>query len=146
MGSFGVVVVPPPFDNNLGFPQRVEDFAVEQFVSHPSIEAFTVAVLPWRSWLDICSRCSNCFDPAPDGLSDKLRAIVRPDISWNTTQDEQVRESVDDLSRVELSFHSDRQTFPAVFIQDVERPKGSAVVCPVMHEVIRPDVIAILRT
>ena len=36
-------------------------------------------------------------------------AIVRPDVGWNTTQDEQVRESVDDLSRVELSFHPDRE-------------------------------------
>ena len=40
MGSFGVVVVPPSFDDDLSFTQRVEDFAVEQFVSHPSIEAF----------------------------------------------------------------------------------------------------------
>ena len=32
MGSFGVVVVPPSFDNNSGFPQLVEDFAVQQFV------------------------------------------------------------------------------------------------------------------
>jgi len=40
MGSFGVVVVPPSFDDDLSFTQRVEDFAVEQFVSHPSIEAW----------------------------------------------------------------------------------------------------------
>ena len=98
MGSFGVGVVPPSFDNNWGFPQRVEDFAVEQFVAHPSIEAFAVAVLPWRSRLDICSLCPNCLDPIPDGLSDKLRAVVRPDICWNITHDEQVRERGDDLS------------------------------------------------
>ena len=37
-----------------------------------------------------------------------------PDVGWNTAQDEQVRESIDDLSRVELSFHPDRDAFPAV--------------------------------
>ena len=37
-----------------------------------------------------------------------------PDVDWNTAQDEQVRESIDDLSRVELSFHPDRDVFPSV--------------------------------
>ena len=46
MGSFGVVMVPPSFDNNLGFPQRVEYLAVEQFISHSPVEAFAVSVLP----------------------------------------------------------------------------------------------------
>ena len=73
-------------------------------------------------------------------------AIVRPDVGWNTTQDEQVRESVDDLSRVELSFHTDRQAFSAVFIQDVECPERPAIVGSVMHKVIRPDMVAILWT
>ena len=63
-------------------------------------------------------------------------AIVLPDVGWNTTQDEQVRESVDDLSRVELSFHPDREAFSAVFIQDVECPECPAIVCPVIYKVI----------
>jgi hypothetical protein len=33
MRADGVVVMPPAFDNDLGFPQRVEDFTVEQFVT-----------------------------------------------------------------------------------------------------------------
>jgi hypothetical protein len=54
----------------------------------------------------------------------------------NTTQDEQFRESVDDLSRVELSFYPDRKAFSAVFVQDVQCPESPAIVCPVMHKVI----------
>ena len=80
MGSFGVVMVPPSFDNNLGFPQRVEYLAVEQFISHSPVEAFAVSVLPGRSRLDIGGLCPSCFDPVPDGRSDKLRAVVRPDV------------------------------------------------------------------
>ena len=30
--AFGVVVFPPFFDQDLGFPQRVEDLPVQQFV------------------------------------------------------------------------------------------------------------------
>jgi hypothetical protein len=33
MRADGVVVMPPAFDDDLSFPQREEDFAVEQFVS-----------------------------------------------------------------------------------------------------------------
>jgi hypothetical protein len=32
MRADGVVVMPPAFDDDLSFPQRVEDLAVEQFV------------------------------------------------------------------------------------------------------------------
>jgi hypothetical protein len=52
VGSDCVVVVPPSFDQDLGFAQRVEDFAIKQFVSEPGIEALTIAVLPRGSWGD----------------------------------------------------------------------------------------------
>jgi hypothetical protein len=37
VGSDCVVVVPPSFDQDLSVAQRVEDFAIEQFVSEPGI-------------------------------------------------------------------------------------------------------------
>mgnify|MGYP006906379507 CR=1 FL=1 len=55
----GVVVVPPSFDNNLGFPQQIEDFAVQQFIAHSPVEAFTVFVLPGRSRLDVDDLCPS---------------------------------------------------------------------------------------
>ena len=73
-------------------------------------------------------------------------AIVRPDVGWNTTQDEQVRESVDDLSRIQLSFHPNCQTFPAVLVQDVQCPESPAIIGSVMYKVIRPNMILIFRT
>jgi hypothetical protein len=35
----------PAFDHDLGFSERVEDFAIEQFVAQARIEAFDIAVL-----------------------------------------------------------------------------------------------------
>ena len=46
MWPFGVVVVPPSFDNDLGLAERVEDFTVQQFIPHFPVEAFAVSVLP----------------------------------------------------------------------------------------------------
>ena len=42
----GVVVDAPLLDQDLGIPQAVEDFTIQQFVPEPGVEAFAVAVLP----------------------------------------------------------------------------------------------------
>ena len=60
-------------------------------------------------------------NPIADGLSNELRSVVRPNEGWNTAQDKQVCQRIDDLCRIQFPFHLDRQAFPAVFIQDVER-------------------------
>ena len=41
-----VVVLPPLFDDHLGFLQALEDLAVEQLVPEAHVEALDVAVLP----------------------------------------------------------------------------------------------------
>ena len=46
MRSDGIVVAAPTLDDDLGFPQRVEDLAIEQFVPQAGIEALDVTVLP----------------------------------------------------------------------------------------------------
>ncbi len=46
VGSFGFVVFPPLFDDNLRLPERVEDLTVEQFITKPRVEAFAVPVFP----------------------------------------------------------------------------------------------------
>ncbi len=76
MWSFGVVVVPPAFDDGLGLTKRVEDFTVQQFVSQAPVEALAVSVLPGRSRLDECRLGPNGFDPASNRFRNKLGAVV----------------------------------------------------------------------
>jgi hypothetical protein len=42
MGPDGIVVASQLFDNDLGLPETVEDFAVEQFVSEFAIEGLVL--------------------------------------------------------------------------------------------------------
>ena len=51
-------------------------------------------------------------------------------------KDEQVSQGVDDLSRVQFPLYSDRETLPAVFIQDVQCSKGMTVLRPMVNKVI----------
>ena len=56
-------------------------------------------------------------------------------------QDEQVGQHVDDVGRGELAPDTDRQARAGELVQDIEHAEGPAVICPVMHEVIGPDVV-----
>ena len=71
---------------------------------------------------------------------------MQPYILWNATQEEQVREGVDDLNRVKLSFYPDREAFSAILVQDVQCPESPAIIGSVMYKVVRPDMILIFRT
>ena len=42
----GVVVSPPLFDDDLCFPEGVEDFPIQQFIPEAGIEGLAVTVLP----------------------------------------------------------------------------------------------------
>jgi hypothetical protein len=46
VGPDGVVVAAPFLDQDMGFPQRVEELTVEEFIAEVGIEALTVAILP----------------------------------------------------------------------------------------------------
>src|SRR5712672_2988312 len=53
MRPHGVVVTPPAFDDDLRFPQRVEDLAIEQLVAQPGIKTLDEPVLPRTARRDV---------------------------------------------------------------------------------------------
>ena len=74
--SDGVVVVPPLLDQDLSFPERIEDFSVEEFISKPGVEALAVSVLPRRTRLDSGCLRFDSQDPGSHLLGDELRAVI----------------------------------------------------------------------
>jgi hypothetical protein len=69
-------VTPPVFDDDLRLLERVEDFAVQQFVAQFAVETLAVAVLPRTSWLDVNGLRSNGGDPLAKRNGNKLRTVV----------------------------------------------------------------------
>ena len=59
----------------------------------------------------------------------------------NAAQDEQVCQDIDDVGRGELPPNADCQALAGELVQDVEHAEGPAVMGPVMHEVIGPDMV-----
>ena len=58
--------------------------------------------------------------------------------------DEQVREHINDVDRIELPLHSDNEALPTVLVQDIQHPEGATVVGPMMHKVVGPNMVRTL--
>jgi hypothetical protein len=60
MRALGVVVSAPALRQYFHLLQRIEDFAVLEFIAQFGVEAFVIAVLPRRTRLDVESM-GSCF-------------------------------------------------------------------------------------
>src|SRR3546814_6481896 len=74
VGADRVVMPPPGFDQHLGLGEAVEDLAIEQFVAKRPVEAFVVAVLPWRRRGDVERLHADLRQPLLDCRRDKFAA------------------------------------------------------------------------
>ena len=66
----------PALDDDLGLFERVEDFAIEQFVAELGVEPLAIAVLPGTAGHDVGGAGPNSCDPLSHRPGDELRAVV----------------------------------------------------------------------
>jgi len=141
-----IEVTPPTFDDDLGLAQRVEDFAIEQFITQACVEALDVTIFPGTAWLDIGRLCTNRCDPLLHSLGHKLRPVVRPNVARDAAQDEEIGQHVDHIDGLELAGNPDRQAFVGELVDHIEHSIFPSIVGAVLDEVVGPDVIAVLGT
>ena len=145
MRALGVVVLPPAFDDDLGFGHAVEQLAVQKLVAELGVEALAVTVLPWASRLDERRFRTDRRDPLPHRPGDELRAVVRTNMSGHAAQDEEVGQDVDDVSGLKLPVDPDGDAFPGELVDHVQHAELPPVVSAVLDEVVGPDVVGIFR-
>ena len=75
-----VVLFKPLIDDSLGLSGCCKPFSVEHFTTQRSVEAFVIAVLPGRAWIDVDRLDPDFGEPVFEGFGCKLRAIVRSQI------------------------------------------------------------------
>ena len=63
----------------------------------------------------------------------------------HTSDDEQFRQDVDDVGRLELPVDPDRQAFPRELIHHVQHAILPSVMGAILHEVVRPDMVGPFR-
>ena len=59
----------------------------------------------------------------------------------NTAQDEEVRQDIDDIRRVEPASDPDAEAFVRELVDDIEHPDFAAIMRAVFHEVVGPHVV-----
>jgi len=146
MGSDGIVVVAPLLDEDLGFLEAAEDFAIEQFVAQLAVKTFAVAVLPGATRLDVQCFGAHTRQPATHDLGGHLRAVVGSDVLWNAAHEHRVSHGLQNTQTVDPPGDPDRQTFPGELIDQRHQPHLAAIVGLGLHKVIGPDMVAPLRT
>ena len=75
MGSYGVVVNPPLFDDFFGIPSVEKPFPVETFIPEFAVEALHVAVFPWGSRFDEQGTDAFLRQPFDQSRGRKLRSV-----------------------------------------------------------------------
>ncbi len=97
----------PVFDQDLGFFERVEDFAIEQLVSEPTVKAFVIPVLPRASWFNESGIDIQSMEPVFEDLGGKFTAVVRPNISGHPLGEKQITEDIEHIVRFERTTDPD---------------------------------------
>ena len=81
---------PPAFDQDLGFLQRVEELSVQKLIPELPIERLHVTVLPGTPRLDGERLHTELAKPVPHRRRRKLRTVVRADVVWQPSPQEEI--------------------------------------------------------
>lgn len=140
-----VEVFAPPFDQGFGFLHYVEDFPCKQLVSELGVEALAVSVLPRASRFNVERPDAKVGEPSTERLLYELRAVVGSNVIRRAMREEEISEDFEDDPRVEPAFNTDRQAFARILVDDAQHAEWFAVMGPIHHKVITPDMVAMLR-
>ena len=141
----GVVMSSPAFDDDLALGERIEDFTIQKFIAKPIVERLDEAILSRAARHDVGCLGPDCGQPVSQRLSNELRTIVGANMDWDTAQDKEIREHVNDVNCLQPSINPDGNAFACELIDDVEHPILPPLMCPILDEVVGPDVVGIFR-
>jgi hypothetical protein len=145
VGSMGVVVESPPFDQDLCLKQGVEDLAVQELISELAVERLDVAVFPGRARLDEEGVDADASKPFTHRCRREFRAVVGADVGGHAAHDKEPRQAVEHVIVTQLASDIDGQALAGEFVDECEHPQRPAITGARLHEVIRPHMIAMLR-
>jgi len=92
--TYGVVEASPLFNQDLCFEQGIEDLAVEELVSHASIERFYESILPRTAGRDERGFDVQFVQPIHKMLGNELRTIVAANMFWGAILGEEICQDI----------------------------------------------------
>lgn len=147
MRAHGIEVPTPGLDDHASLCERVEDLTVEKLIAQPCIEALDEPTLPRTAWSDVGGLGADRGDPLLHRLSDKFGPVAHREGGWfgHAARDEEIRQHIDNVERLQLSFDADGDSLVGELVDDIEQAILPPLMGAVLDEVIRPDMVAALR-
>src|SRR3954447_10177051 len=145
VGSVGVVVLAPVFDDDGGFGEAAELFDVEQFVAQAAVEGLHEWVLPGRAGLDERRPRPSEATPVSERVRGQLRSVVTAHVRGRAALVGEALEHGHGLVGVDAAGDVDRERLAGELVNDVEQLDHAAVGGLIELEVQRPDLIGPLR-
>jgi len=125
--------------------QRVELLVVHKLVTQLPVERLDVRVLPGRPRRNQQRRRSHPIQPRPHRVRCELAAVVAANERRGSTNHEQLTQHFHDIERTRPSLELQRQALPRELIHHRKDLDPPTIRRPVVHEVVRPHVIRMLR-
>jgi hypothetical protein len=97
MWSLRVVALAPTIHDHPRLVQRIEEFAVEQFIPQFSVEGFDRSVLPRTPWLDKQRRDGEPIVPLSKHPGNTRWAVIGPDMRRAAPKQKQLSQDLLDL-------------------------------------------------
>lgn len=144
-GSPGRVIHTLPVDHRPRVVGMVERLHVQALIAQFAVEALAVPVLPGAARLDVMRGGPLLLQPVLQLPGDELRAVVAANEPWGTMQCEQFAQHPDDAPAADPRGHLDPVALAGELVHHAQQLQLPAVLALVVHEVIRPYVIHVLR-
>ena len=140
-------MLPPSFNENLGLPEIIEEYEVQQLVPKPPIEAIIISVRPYSartprcSWFDEQGLGADLGDPVPQSMGSELRAVIRSNVTGNAPLHHEVSQDGENA----LPVHATRKLVTRELVDhDGDHTELMPLPGAVLYEVISPCVVGTL--
>jgi len=140
----GVVLDSEPLQQDAGMRDAPEVLFVEALVAQPPVERLAKSVLPRLAGLDVeCGR-ADLFEPVHDLGCDELAAVVTSDHGRRSVVLEQPLQHALDDARRDRAGAVHGECDACELVDDREHFEHAARRGRVIHDVVGPDVVAVL--
>ena len=141
VGACPIVLPSPDLRLRLGLGKRIKHLHVQKFIPDFGVEAFDKAVLPRFSRLNMDGVRTVFGQPPLQGLFNKFRTVIAPQVHWCASLGKYIRQSADNLCGLYGSVHLDGEALACKLVFQGQYLQPPPIVQGVEHEIVGPDMV-----
>lgn len=141
MRSHRVVVLPPDFDDRLGFAPGAEPLEAQALIAEAAVERFVGTVLPWLARINQRRLDVRRGQPLQDGVAYELGAVVGSKEQRRTVATHEPGQHLDYARGADAAGDVDCQALVGELVDHRQTLELLAVGAGVEYEIVGPDLV-----